>query len=281
MTALSAAATAALSYAKHGWPVFPMSARKVPLTQHGVLDATVDEAIIGAWWERYPNASPAIATGKASGIVALDVDIRPGVHGPDSLQALGVASHPTTPTAHSPSGGYHILFRWPGYDVRSSTSTLGPGLDVRGDGGSLILPPGPRRRWDPHLAYDETPLADMPEWMRNSEREQPPHVDRLPPRGRDYSRYGEGALNRIVAAILGAPLGRQEVSINAGVFSIGQLVAGGEIGPDFAMQTLVWLSTAIPSLDMHRPWRPVDLLKKMRSALADGMQYPRSRPDGR
>jgi len=268
-------------YVARGWRIFPMRHDKRPLTAHGVLDATLDMVQIENWWRSWPDALIAIATGRASGVVALDVDIRPGVHGPDSLQALGVASHPTTPTAHSPSGGYHILFRWPGYDVRSSTSTLGPGLDVRGDGGSLILPPGPRRRWDPHLAYDETPLADMPEWMRNSEREQPPHVDRLPPRGRDYSRYGEGALNRIVAAILGAPLGRQEVSINAGVFSIGQLVAGGEIGPDFAMQTLVWLSTAIPSLDMHRPWRPVDLLKKMRSALADGMQYPRSRPDGR
>jgi hypothetical protein len=122
-----------------------MSERKVPLTQHGVLDATVDEAIIGAWWERNPDAIPAIATGKASGVVALDVDIRPGVHGPDSLEALGVAFHPTTPTAHSPSGGYHILFRWPGYEVRSSTSKLGPCLDVRGDGGSLILPPGPGR----------------------------------------------------------------------------------------------------------------------------------------
>jgi hypothetical protein len=117
--------------------------------------------------------------------------------------------------------------------------------------------------------------------MRISEPEQPPREHRPPPRGRDYSRYGEAALNRIVAAILGAPLGQQEVSINAEVYSIGRLVAGGEIGPDFAMQTLVWLSTAIPSLDAHRPWRPADLLKKMRLALADGMQHPRSRPDGR
>ena len=104
---------------------------------------------------------------------------------------------------------------------------------------------------------------------------------RPPPRGRDYSRYGEVALDRIVAAILGAPLSQQEVSINAKIFSIGRLVAGGEIGADFAMQTPAWLSTEIPSLDARRPWRPADLLKKMRHALADGMQHPRSRLDGR
>ena len=85
-------------------------------------------------------------------------------------------------------------------------------------------------------------------------------------------------MTRIVATILGAPLRRQEFSINSEVFSIGQLVAGGEIGADFAMQTLAWLSTAIPSLDAHWPWRPADLLKKMRHSLADGMQHPRSRP---
>ena len=271
----------AAHYVARGWPIFPVRQDKRPLTAHGSLDATLDAVQIEKWWRGWPDALIAVATGKPSGVVALDVDIRRGVHGPDSLEALGVAFHPTTPTAHSPSGGYHTLFRWPGHYVKTIAGRLCPALDVRGDGGSLILPPGPGRFRDPHLAYDGVELAAMPSWMKLAEPAQPPSEHRPPPRGADYTRYGEAAINRIVAAILSAPLGQQEITINSKIYSIGQLVAGGEIGADFAMQTLVWLSTAILSLDAHRPWRPADLLKKMRLALADGMQHPRTRPAGR
>jgi putative DNA primase/helicase len=142
---MSPALQAALDYARRGWPVFPVSARKVPLTEHGLLDATIDEAQIWEWWTHWPDAVPSIATGQPSGVVAVDVDVRPGVHGPDSLKAIGCTFHPITPTAQTPSGGYHCLFQWPGYEVRNSTGKLGPGLDIRGDGGSLMLPPGPGR----------------------------------------------------------------------------------------------------------------------------------------
>jgi hypothetical protein len=271
----------AADYVARGWRIFPMRHDKRPLTAHGSLDATLDAVQIEKWWQGWPDALIAIATGKPSRVVALDVDIRPGVHGPDALEALDVAFHPATPTAHTPSGGYHIFFAWPGHYVKTIAGKLGRGLDIRGDGGSIILPPGPGRFWDPHLAYDGVPLAEMPSWMKLAEPAQPPSEHRPPPRGSDYTRYGEVAINRIVAAILNAPLGQQEITINSKIYSIGQLVAGGEIGADFAMQTLVWLSTAILSLDAHRPWRPANLLKKMQLALADGMQHPRTRPDGR
>ena len=42
----------ALAYAACGMAVFPVKADKKPLTEHGLKDATTDEAQIRAWWAR-------------------------------------------------------------------------------------------------------------------------------------------------------------------------------------------------------------------------------------
>ena len=84
--------------------------------------------------------------GKPSGSWA-DVDIRPGVHGPDSLEAIGcnlIRSRP--PRTRHP--GIPSPVQWPGYYVKTIAGKLGPGL-ISADGGSLFAArPG---RWDPHL----------------------------------------------------------------------------------------------------------------------------------
>src|SRR5919108_509456 len=59
---------------------------KHPRTARGLNDATTVEDIIRAWWKRWPDANIGIATGKDSGIIVLDVDLR---HGGDiSLEDL-------------------------------------------------------------------------------------------------------------------------------------------------------------------------------------------------
>jgi hypothetical protein len=47
---------AALEYASHGWPVFPLAPNaKTPLTAHGFKDATTDEAQIRSGGPRRPT----------------------------------------------------------------------------------------------------------------------------------------------------------------------------------------------------------------------------------
>lgn len=135
---------AALQHAAVGWPVFPLVPRgKVPLIAkahggRGHRDATTDEAPIRAWWTRWPLANVGIATGHAFDV--LDVDPEHG--GNETLAAL-VARHgplPTTQESSTGSRGRHFLFR-PNARVRCSAGRLGPGLDVRGHGGYIVVPP--------------------------------------------------------------------------------------------------------------------------------------------
>lgn len=97
---------------------------------------------IKAWWERWPTANVGVPTGQSSGLLVLDVDARGG--GPQSLAALERENGPLPPTARSRTGGggLHIFFRYPtGEEVRNSAGLLGPGLDVRGKGGYVVVPP--------------------------------------------------------------------------------------------------------------------------------------------
>jgi hypothetical protein len=171
---------AALAYARRGIPVFPCEpGGKAPLTYNGFWDATTDSRRIGAWWARWPGANIGVPTGERSGLVVLDVDPRDG--GPESLAGLERATGPLPETAKARTGGggMHVFFRYPaGEVVRNSTGRLGPGLDVRGEGGYVVVPPSRTRgayEW-----LDRAPPAGSA-WLLGCLREEP-------------SRSGEGRL---------------------------------------------------------------------------------------
>jgi putative DNA primase/helicase len=274
----------ALAYAARGWPVFPVRfnpdprARKYPLTEHGKNDASLDEAVIRGWWRRWSNAVPSIVTGEPSGIVALDIDIRPDGSGFDSLDELGIALHPHAPTAHTPQGGCAVLFRWPGYFVKTVAGKLAPHVDIRGDGGSLILPPGPGRFWDPHLCPD-TPVPPMPAWMEIAEPEVPdPPITHRPVRAQPLSRYVERRFDDAVSAIVNSPAGQQRDTLNREVYSIARLAASGELSAALALESLLGAAYRLRSYDARRPWRSIDVDKMVRLAFADGLARPR-RPE--
>src|SRR3989442_9237626 len=135
---------AALEYAGHRWRVFPVhsiregrctcrtacgrDAGKHPRTCNGVKDATTDERIIRKWWTWWPEANVAIATGRASGMWALDVD--------DEDAFTDLERHhgafPETATARTGRGGRHLLLCHPGFTIPNRVGLV-PGIDVRGD----------------------------------------------------------------------------------------------------------------------------------------------------
>lgn len=146
----------ALRYAELGFSVFPLhwitSARrcscddgdcrspgKHPLPIKGVKEASRDPLVIEAWWQRWPEANIGMAMGQASGVFAVDVDPRNG--GDVTIEALQ-AKHgrlPDSINAMTGGGGQHLLFRFePG---RQLPGKLGNGVDVKGEGGYIVVEP--------------------------------------------------------------------------------------------------------------------------------------------
>ena len=170
---------AALDYARRDWRVLPVrgvshgqcscgdencsSPGKHPHTLHGVKDATTDEAVIRSSWGRWPDANVGIATGQESGVIVVDLD------GPVGEQALAelLGELPVTPTAIT-GKGRHLFFACPDADVGNRVRLL-PGVDIRGEGGYVVVPPsihhsGRRYRWDTEPGRGaDVPLAPLPE----------------------------------------------------------------------------------------------------------------------
>ena len=152
----------ALAYAAQGWAVHPLRrGSKKPATQHGFWDATTDTEQIAAWWTDDPEYNIGLATGEGSGVVVLDVDVKDGALGTESYDELYPGEEPSTLRAFTPSGGFHCYYRHPGYPVKNQQSKLANGLDLRGDGGYVVLPPsvidGRAYYWD-----DPAELAAFP-----------------------------------------------------------------------------------------------------------------------
>ncbi len=154
---MSAMVDYALDYAEQGYAVFPVKVSdKSPLTSHGVQDATTDTDQIRQWWDMYPEANIAVACGRKSGdLFVIDVDVKHGKHGDQSLMAWQ-AQHgdfPTTVTALTGSGGQHLWFRYKGIEKFKNTVDVIDGVDIRGDGAYVVVPPsvypdGRQYKWD-------------------------------------------------------------------------------------------------------------------------------------
>jgi putative DNA primase/helicase len=157
---------AALSYAAVQLPVFPCQLDKKPYTPHGFLDAVCDKQQIRAWWAKRPEASIGMPTGIVSGRIVVDVDPRHG--GDDSLLELEKKYGALPPTSETKTGGggRHLFFVCRGLGIRNSAGALGPGVDVRGEGGYVILPPSPHPSGTNYEWVNgwQSP-ADMPSWL--------------------------------------------------------------------------------------------------------------------
>jgi putative DNA primase/helicase len=282
---------AALRYAGRGWPVFPCQwqgeGRKRPLIERGLHAATTDAATVSAWWTRWPEALIGLPTGEPIGCVVLDIDRKEG--GPDGLATLGKIDCPIlplTPTVYTASGGMHLYFQRPEDGLRNTNGErgrgIGPGLDWRGDGGYVILPsPGSGYRWDKRLHFGRYAPCAVPETLLPKSPRivtRAPMSERAPKRAIGLSRYAEAALDKAARAIINAPGGEQEATLNSEAFSIGTLAGAGGVPADFAKKILVWAARQMRDHDPQRPWRPGEIEFKVARAFADGMRHPR---DGR
>lgn len=151
----------ALRYAARGWRVLPVGTDKVPLIKAWQEKATDHPIQIRRWWGRWPDAWIGIATGQASGLVVLDIDVKDGKGGKETWQAL-CRQHgkPETLFARTASRGGHAYFEHPGHVLVPNGAGVWPGIDIRGDGGYVVAP-------DDSNGYEwlsDVALVPLPAW---------------------------------------------------------------------------------------------------------------------
>lgn len=111
----------------------------------------------------------AISNG-GSGIFVVDCDEKPGLSGLVEFwklcEANGMTSLPNTLMVETGGGGFHLYFLHPGGPgVKNSVCKLGPGIDIRGEGGWVVGPGSPHVSGRGYVVKHDAPIAEAPQWL--------------------------------------------------------------------------------------------------------------------
>lgn len=288
----------AARYAAHGWPVLPLHTRgpqggcscgrtgcsspaKHPRTRQGLRNATTDPAVVTRWWHRWPHANVGVATGPASGLVVLDIDLPDG---PTSLARLTARHGPLPATCQqlTGSGGRQFLFAHPAVRVRNRAGLL-PGIDVRADGGYVVVPPSVHASGQPYRWVDRTRPAPMPTWLLALVRARPaacrPPSMPNPVAADDVHPYAAAALAGELDHLAAATEGTRNQRLNRAAFRLGQLVGGGALGEAQVRQHLDRVARQVAARPARHPFTETEIARTITSGLAAGAARPRGIPD--
>jgi hypothetical protein len=244
---------AALDYAiTRKWHVFPWNCLECWAFERAAnhngrrWGMSADPEIIRQFWLKYPHASLGIATGQESGFWVLETDTKAGGHSHDGAASLAeleaeYGELPGTLQAESPSGSVHYYFRHSGLHIKSSAGKLGPGIDVKGDGGMVVgvpsLKPTGVYKWRNNL-----PIAAAPQWLldlvtvkekepedENEPQQAPfeaPHFDGDNSR-KSRKKYAKKVKQTLFDRLSRTEQGGRNDELNKCAFLLGKLVAAG------------------------------------------------------
>lgn len=138
----------ALDLAKRGYAVFPCRGKddaagksRAPLIAKGFKGASTDEMKIRQWWNTWPDAIPALPTGKNSGFAVLDLDRhKVDEDGIEAIQARGFdPDQLSSLIVDTPRAGLHIYLA-PSNCAETSVGRVAKGVDIRNEGAYVIAP---------------------------------------------------------------------------------------------------------------------------------------------
>jgi hypothetical protein len=138
----------ALRLAAMGWKVFPCTADKRPMTEHGFREGTVKENRIRLWWRVYPDALVGVAL--SVGTMAVDID-DPALFKGSKLDL------PPGLQQKTPRGEHHLYAT--GGRPLPQTVKAHPGVDTRVGGRGYVI------AWEPSAWIAPGELTDAPEWV--------------------------------------------------------------------------------------------------------------------
>jgi len=134
----------ALKYAKHGFSMIPIAPKsKRPILADWTTNCFKDTGNINKWFSGNNNIG--IVTGKVSDILVIDIDVKDGVDGRESISDFEVKMGsylPDTVSSKTQSGGLHLWFKYP-KGVNKITGKVGilNNVDIRADGNQVVVYP--------------------------------------------------------------------------------------------------------------------------------------------
>jgi len=250
----------ALRYAEMGWKIHPCKLDKKPFLTGWREKASSDPEQIKTWWKKWPDANIGCSTGEESGFWALDIDLPDG---PGEVEKMDL---PKTLTQRTGGGGFQRFFSCKGEPIRNSAGKIARGIDVRGNGGYVILPPSNHSSGGSYEWIDKREIAEAPHWL--IERvSNPPAVSKDTVQG-TTTPYGRAALADEITTLSSVREGERNDTLNRSAYSLGQLIAGGEL--DEKTVRIGLLSTAVMvGLDSGEAEKTIE------SGISGGKAHPR------
>ncbi|MGC1864482.1 MAG: phage/plasmid primase, P4 family [Methylocystis sp.] len=257
-------------------PIAPWS--KEPIGGYSSRTTFTSWEEIVAFIKRNPEANFAAATGSVSGFFVVDVDGAAGIAAMKKLIAesgsLGKSVRVKTPR------GLHFWYRCPEIAVKNSASRIAPRIDVRGEGGYVLLPGslgpnGERYRFIKGIGLNEVSIRPAPDWLASlvvacpdtaaAASNRPEHPRSVAPE----ANYGTAALRAESNKMRALGEGQRNDGLNKASFRMGQLVAASSLDESAAQTEL--LSAALSSgLSEAESTATID------SGLSAGKRIPRA-----
>ena len=156
--------TAALDYHQLGMSIIPVRPKdKKPLIPWQEFQSRrAEESEIREWWQKTPDANIGMVCGKISGRSVIDIDTAEGGEALDEM----VPDSWLTQMATTPRGGKH--HHCEDADGVGNNAGAIPGVDFRGEGGFVVMPPsigpnGNTYRWVDGYGPGQIALAPVPQ----------------------------------------------------------------------------------------------------------------------
>lgn len=181
---------AAHAYLERGWKLFTVSESKRPwnncaacptgahdgeqcpcLWCHGFQAASSSAQDVEQMLSTRPEGLLAVRTGSVSGLFVIDAEgtdrVKCGRTGLDVIEDYDWWGD--TLKAETSGGGLHLYYRLEPGTTMSSRNRVLHNVDIKGDGGYVVVPPAVGRRWLNWVAREgsaEVPSAELLTWAR-------------------------------------------------------------------------------------------------------------------
>ncbi len=288
-----------IEYAERGWPMVllhgmargedglpacdcPVGAEctragKHPRFRNWSKRATTNLKVLLPALERFPTANIGLVTGPRSGFVVLDLDPRHGSAESEKRLAAGGVTLYETLSASTGGGGEHLYYAWPvGFAVgntlpvvmaKDEGKRLYDGIDVRGRGGFVVVPPsrhagGGTYSWPDDL---DTPVEELPSALLVGVRREIEGTS--PPPG--VNAWAWVALTRELQRIADSEHGERNDNLFKAARCLGEIIGGGgDLDEEVVTQSLIEAGEA-------QGLGAKEVLATIRSGLEWGAKTPR------